>query len=373
MRIGLNLLFMTPRIVGGTDSYAVSLINALAKIDAENQYFIFTNRETSGGNFQTGDNFTFVPCPIKSSNWVSRSLWEQLVLPSQARGYQLDLMHSLGSISPLLLSLRTIVTIPDLIYRAVPLSFPRISRAVQNFFVENSARRVTKIITFSEFIREEVIQRLGIPAEKVLAIPLAPQERETGQQISWDELILKHRINRPFVIVMSGKLLHKNIPRLVEAFLRANHQLGHAFQLIVGGHLPDHGESARLIKKVADESSDIRVTGYISDDELSELLAHATAYALPSLYEGFGLPALQAMAAGVPLISSDRAALPEVSGDAALYFDPMDVDGMAASLIKILSDSELRSRLIANGTENLKRFSWETTARQTLAVYQSLE
>lgn len=243
---------------------------------------------------------------------------------------------------------------------------------MHNYFVQNSARRVTKIITFSEFIRGEVIQRLGIPSEKVLATPLAPQERETGQQISWDELILKHRINRPFVFVLSGKLLHKNIPRLVEAFLRANHQLGHLFQLIVGGHLPDLGESARQIKKVSDESSDIRVTGYISADELSELLAHAMVFALPSLSEGFSLPALQAMAAGVPLISSDRAALPEVCGDAALYFDPMDVDGMAASLIKILSDSELRSRLIANGAENLKRFSWETAARQTLALYQSL-
>jgi len=103
------------------------------------------------------------------------------------------------------------------------------------------------------------------------------------------------------------------------------------------------------------------------------MLAHATVFALPSLYEGFSLSALEAMAAGVPVISSDRAALPEVCGDAALCFDPMDVDAMAASLVMILSDSELRSRLIANGTENLKRFGWETTARQTLAVYQSLE
>jgi len=371
MRIGLNLLFMTPGILGGTSTYAASLINALAKIDSDNRYFIFVNRETSSSTFQTGKNFTFVPCPIKSINRVTRILWEQVVLPSQARGYQLDLMHSLGSTSPLLLSMRAIVTISDLNYLAVPQSFTRFSRTVQKFFVENSARRVSKIITFSEFIRGDVIQRLGIPAEKVLVVPLAPQESDTSPQVSWDELILKHRINRPYVFVLSGKLLHKNIPRMVEAFLRANHQLGHTFQLIVGGKLPDHGDTARQIKKAADESSDIRVTGYISDDEWSELLAHAMVYAYPSPYEGFGLPALEAMAAGVPVISSNRAALPEVCGDAALYFDPMDVDAMAASLIAILSDSNLRSKLIASGTENLKRFSWETAARQTLAVYQS--
>ncbi|MRS05676.1 hypothetical protein EG832_21040, partial [bacterium] len=112
MRIGLNLLFMIPGIVGGTETYAVSLINALAKIDSINQYFIFTNRETSKGAFQVGDNFTFVSCPIHASNRLARFLWEQFILPSQARGYQLDLLHSLGYISPLLLSMKSIVTIP---------------------------------------------------------------------------------------------------------------------------------------------------------------------------------------------------------------------------------------------------------------------
>ena len=372
MRIGLNLLFMIPGIVGGTETYAVSLINALAKIDSANQYFIFTNRETNPRTFQVGENFTFVPCPINATNRVSRFLWEQLILPSQARGYQLDLVHSLGYISPLMLSMKSIVTIPDLNYRAIPQSFTSFTRAVQKFFVENSARRVNQIITISEFTRGDIIQRLGISSDKVTAILLAPKERESREQASWDELILKHRINRPYVFVLSSKSPHKNIPRLVEAFLRANHQLAHAFQLIVGGHLPDHAGTARQIKTVVDESSDIRVTGYISDDELAELLAHASVYAFPSLYEGFGLPALEAMAVGVPVLSSDRASLPEVCGDAAIFFDPLDVEAIAASLVKVLSDSELRSRLTADGYENLKRFSWESAARQTLAVYQAL-
>ena len=372
MRIGLNLLFMIPGIVGGTETYAVSLINALAKIDSNNQYFIFINRETSSSAFEVGENFTFVPCPIHAANRAARFLWEQFILPSQARGYQLDLLHSLGYVSPLLLSMKSIVTIPDLNYRAIPQSFTLLTRAVQKFFVENSARRVTRVITISEFTRGDIIKRLGIPSEKINAILLAPKERESRQQASWDELILKHRINRPYVFVLSSKSPHKNIPRLVEAFLRANHQVDHAFQLIIGGHLPDHAGIARQIKTVVDKSSDIRVTGYISDDELVELLAHATVYAFPSLYEGFGLPALEAMAAGVPVTSSDRASLPEVCGDAAIYFDPTDVEVMAASLVNVMSDPELRTRLIAAGYENLKRFSWDTAARQTLAVYQSL-
>ncbi|MRR31409.1 glycosyltransferase family 1 protein, partial [bacterium] len=247
-----------------------------------------------------------------------------------------------------------------------------ITRAVQKFFVENSAKRVTRVITISEFTRGDIIKRLGIPGEKIDAILLAPKEMEARHQASWDELILKHRINRPYVFVLSSKSPHKNIPRLVEAFLRANHKLEHAYQLIIGGHLPDRAGIARQIKTVVDESSDIRVTGYISDDELVELLAHATVYVFPSLYEGFGLPALEAMAVGVPVTSSDRASLPEVCGDAAIYIDPTDIEAMAASLVNVMSDSELRARLIAAGYENLKRFSWDTAARQTLAVYQSL-
>jgi len=372
MRIGINLLFMIPGIVGGTETYAVSLVNALAKIDPDNEYFLFINKETKPGLFDAGRNFQFVACPIRATNRAARFLWEQLVLPSQTRGYSLDLLHSPGYIAPLSMSMKSVVTIPDLNYRAIPEAFNGFTRTAQKFFVENSARRVDRLITISEFTRGDIINRLEIPGDKITAILLAPKEQTNRQQISWDELILKHRINRPYVFVLSSKSPHKNIPRMVEGFLRANHALGHTYQLIVGGHLPDHSRAADQIAAVVDESSDIRATGYVSDAELGELMAHASAFAFPSLYEGFGLPALEAMAAGVPVVSSNRASLPEVCGDAALYFDPVDVDAISVSLQRVLTDAELRSQLVERGTENLKRFSWETTARHTLEVYKSL-
>lgn len=372
MRIGLNLLFMIPGEVGGTETYAVSLIHALAKLDSENEYFLFTNRETKNSAFQIGGNFTLVQCPIRAVNRAARFLWEQLVLPSQARGHQLDVLHSLGYIAPLSMSVKSVVTIPDLNYRAIPQSFTPFTRAVQKFFVENSARWVDRVISISDSTRNDLIRYLQINPENIRTIYLAPKEYANRQPVSWDELILKHRINRPYVFVLNSKSPHKNIARLVESFLRANHTLEHAYQLIIGGHMPESKNPANAIATVVEESSDIRVTGYLSDSEMAELMAHASVFAFPSLYEGFGLPALEAMAAGVPVISSNRASLPEVCGEAALYFDPLYVDAITASLVQVLSDAGVRERLITAGKENLKRFSWESTARQTLDLYTSL-
>ncbi|HLN81533.1 MAG TPA: glycosyltransferase family 1 protein, partial [Thermoanaerobaculia bacterium] len=178
--------------------------------------------------------------------------------------------------------------------------------------------------------------------------------------------LAKLGIRKPYLICFSSPSPHKNIPALLQAFAMAQekHRLMH--QLVVVGHLPPGLPIGR--DGIRDDS--VRVVGYLQDADLSTVVAGAELLVFPSLYEGFGLPVLEAMSAGVPVICSDRASLPEVAGDAALFFDPTNISEMSETLARAVTDRRLRETLREKGRQNVARFSWDRTAAETLNVYR---
>jgi glycosyltransferase involved in cell wall biosynthesis len=370
MNVGINLLYLLPGIVGGTATYAVSLLEALAGADPDNRYFVFVNRESAELELVQADNFVVVACPVPARVRALRYAYEQVVLPRTVDRYRLDVMHSPGYIAPLRLDCSSVVTIPDLNYRAIPEVFTPVRRRVFESMVPRSARAADAVLTISEASRRQIVDTLGVPPEKVTVTHLAAKGRARPRAEGGADMARDLGIDGRYLMAFSSQSPHKNIDGLLRAF----HLLAaeEAVQLVLVGHEPERGQPLRALVEELKLTERVVFAGYRSDEEVARLFQGATAFAFPSMYEGFGIPVLEAMEAGVPVVCSNAASLPEVAGDAALLFDPADVRAMASAMEVVLQSAAERERLIARGFRQARQFSWRTTAEQTLAVYQSV-
>ena len=372
MRIGLNLLFLIPGEVGGTQTYSTSLIDAFSQIDHQNEYLLFVNRETQILNWPTQENFQVISCPIRASNRPWRLIWEQTVFPRFVKDYHIDVVHSLGFISPLFTSIPTVVTIHDLNYRFIPQSFTILTRATQKFMVENSIRRAKHILAVSHFVKGQIVQCLSVAAEKITVTQEAAkpfEEQLHNSDIRWKELADKFQILQPYIIAFSSINPHKNIAGLVKAYQIACDLFGLKSQLLIIGHLPK-GLKLPNIDTISNPNSRVITTGYLVETDLQILLEKASLFVFPSLYEGFGLPVLEAMQLGVPVACSNQGSIPEVAGSAAVYFDPENINQIAETISSIMVNEKKQDQMNQLGYERVKCFSWERTARETLEVYQ---
>ena len=368
MQIALNLLYLIPGVVGGTETYARSLIHALASEDGENEYTVYLSREAADLDVTPASNFRRVVCPVVAMQRAARYGWEQAILPLQLLRTAPDLVHSLGYVSPLAARCPQVVTVHDLNYLGHKGRRTAVGRRAFQFFVERAVRRADKVITISEFSRDEIVRHLHVSRDKVAVVHLAGREGNEVNQSAPDDSEIVRGIGRPYVLAFSSLSAHKNIPGLISAFSKIASSVPHALVLV--GHLPEKTE-ARTAMEEADGDR-IVFTGYISDEEVDDLMRGASLFAFPSLYEGFGLPIIDAQHAGVPVACSSAGALPEVAGHGALVFDPHSTEDMADSLKRCLTDADLRDRLVRAGYENATRFSWESTARQTLDIYRAV-
>ena len=364
MRIGLNLLFLIPGVVGGTETYAVGLVRALARVDPASEFLVFLSSEASSLALTDAPNVRRVVCPVKAVLRSVRYLWEQAVLPFQLPTYKLDLLHSLGYVGPLFTKCPQVVTIPDLNFQVLKGVMPEPKRRILEFFSVRSARRAARVITLSHSSKAQIVDSLGLDSDKVIVTHLAaPQETE---QTSWEVVRAHYGLPDRFVVAIGGASAHKNLPRLIEAFDQVAHHLPHSLLLL--GQLPQ--EVNGLLRAPASAANRLLLPGYVPERDKRAILRHADLLVMPSLYEGFGLPVVEAQQEGVPVACSQASSLPEVAGEGALLFDPLSVEQMAAAIQRCLTDMPLRERLIRLGTENLKRFDWERTAQETLNAYR---
>ena len=366
MLIALNLLYLIPGVVGGTETYATSLIHALAKEYGENDYVVFVNKGAAELDVTPAANFRRVVCPFIALRRIVRYGWEQGVVPFQLHRERADLVHSLGYVSPLAGPGPQVVTVPDLNYMGHQGRHTTAGRRLLRFFVEQTVKRADHVITISEFSRGEIIRNLDVSEEKVTVTHLAGRETESGAAPTVSDAVTG--IPTPYIMAFSSLSAHKNIPRLVAAFGKIASVVPHALVLV--GHLPENPEFRAELEAAG--SDRVRFTGYLPDDEVMSLMQNASLFAFPSLYEGFGLPILDAQHAGVPVTCSAVASLPEVAGDGAYLFDPNSVEAIADALKICLLDLDLRASLVDKGYRNAARFSWAKTARETLAVYSSV-
>ncbi|MDI6766949.1 MAG: glycosyltransferase family 1 protein [Bacteroidota bacterium] len=371
MKIGINLLYLIPGVVGGTETYAWGLLNGLAKVDQKNEFIVFLNREAAHWQLPSINNFVRVVCPVSGSNRWGRYFFEQVKLPRLLQKYNIDLVHSLGYVSPLLTNRVSVVTIHDLNYRDIGKHIPLFRRVALHFFVKQSALKATRVITVSEFSRNEIINSFNIEPDKVKVTYEASRFsrgfHNEGHQNN-DSVMLN--ITSPYIIAFSSQSAHKNIPRLLKAYNLARMQNKGIPQLVLIGHKPSNGEFISVVNELK-LFENIRFTGYLDAISLQTVLCGAQIMVFPSYYEGFGLPVLEAMEFGVPVICSNRAALPEIAGNAALFFNPFDIEDIAEKILQLTTNPKLQDNLREKGYRNSSRFSWHKTALNTLEVYKS--
>ena len=304
--------------------------------------------------------------PRKGYVGMRGHLWEQLVLPHYARG---KLLFSPANTGPLSVA-RQVVTIHDLSVIDHPESFNPHFRDFYRFLLPRLARRVRGVITGSAFTRERLIEWARVAPSHVHAIPLGVDGRFRSQDTQTIEKIrMVLGIPSVYYILSLGSLEpRKNLSRFLAAWERIQHEIPEEVWLVIAG---GKGRSS-VFKDLVIERLPHRVhlTGRVSDELLPALYAGALAFVYPSLYEGFGLPPLEAMACGTPVLVSNVTSLPEVVGDAGLLVDPHDIEAIAYGIRRIVEDSALREQLGRKGLERAKLFTWERTAELTWAVLQ---
>jgi len=366
VHIGLNLLFIIPGENGGTQVYSESLMRALAALGTENTYTVFVSQE--GAALALPPGFKKVVCPVRAVRREARYAYEQTAFPRLLRGFNLDVLHSLGYVCPLLPPCRSVVTIHDLNYLTPWHGMSRAKRLSLGWFVRQSARRADAVITVSEFSKREIVSRLGVSASKITVTSEGPREPADGPGDAWAEIASRYQIEAPYFMAFGSMTGNKNLVRLLRAFAQVQAEVPQTL-LLVG-----RADSAGLQEEIAALGIERRVniTGYVPDNAVMPLLGHADLFVFPSLYEGFGLPVLEAQRAGTAVACSSVASLPEVAGDGAEFFDPLSVDEIAQALLRCLRDPARRAALVEHGHKNVARFSWAQTAAATLGCYRQV-
>lgn len=367
MKIAINLLYLLPGIVGGTETYARGLLGGLASVDKNNEYFIFVNRESASWPLPDAANFTRVVCPVRASSQLTRYVFEQTGLPLLLKKYGADVVHSLGYVGPLWAPCRKIVTIHDMNTVGHKNMIPLIKRIFLGMFVKYSALTADHVITVSEFSRSEIMKYVKISPERISVTHEASNSvNKTFEAKDTQAVQQMYAIDGPYLLAFGGVTHNKNIPNLIKAFSKISPAIKHSLVLI--GHLPPK----TIIHGLIDElnlGGRVIMTGYVPDNHVHHLLKGSELFVFPSLYEGFGLPILEAQKNGVCVACSRRASLPEVAAAGAQYFDPESIEDMASVIAQCLNSDGLRKDLIAKGYENSEKYSWEKTATETLRLY----
>ncbi len=368
--IGLNLVFLVPGETGGMEIVARELIPALIAAAPELRFTAFIAREAAAaGDGPWGELLPAVTVPVDSRNRVQWVLGEQTLLPVLAARARVDLVHSLASTAPLWGPFRRVTTVHDLIYARFPNAHSGLRDRGMRLLVPAAVRRSQRVLADSRSTREDLIELLGASPERIDVAPLglAPIRRD----IALPEAQTRARLGlgeREVLLSLSAKRPHKNLLALIGALALIAAERRPL--LVLPGYPTWHEAELRARAAELGVEGDVRLLDWVSPAELEGLWALARAFVFPSLYEGFGLPVLEAMARGVPVACSDASSLPEVAGEAALMFDPYDERAMAAAIEALLGmDERERERTRALGIARAEQFTWERTARATLDSY----
>lgn len=374
MKIGIDARFFNESGVG---RYLRNLIKNLKIIDSKNEYYIFLLPKDFK-NFADEKNFKKVEADF---NWYGFA--EQFKYPKLLKKYSLDLMHFPHFNVPIFYSGKFLVTIHDLIHQhhqmkrvtaLNPFTFKMKQIGYKKVF-KHAVNSSCKILVPTNSVKELLKSEWKVDKEKILITSEAVDDGlllKTKNKINGEMILKKLGVKKPYIFYVGNAHPHKNIEGLIQAFSKLQ-QENPALTLVLSG--ADHYFWERINKFVADAIKkdplykNILLTGFVSDEQLIVLYKNAEAFVLPSFEEGFGLPMLEAMALDCPVIASNSTSMPEVGKDAALYFDPVNIDNIADKINLILKNDSLKQKLIAKGRERVKDFSWKKMAEQTMEAY----
>jgi glycosyltransferase involved in cell wall biosynthesis len=370
MHVGLNLIFLVPGETGGMEVAARELIPALLEqAPPGTRFTAFVNREAAAAkDGPWGELLPAVTVPVNARNRVQWVLGEQTLLPPLAMRAGVDLMHSLASTAPLWGRFRRVVTVHDLIYARFPEAHAGLRDKGMRVLVPQAVRRSDRVIVDSKSTRDDLVELLSVSPTDIDVVPLGLGRVRREQPLAEREVRARFDLGeRRVLLSLSAKRPHKNLLALIGALALLPTEARPV--LVLPGYPTEHEAQLRERASAAGVAGEVRFLSWISPEELEGLWGLAAAFVFPSLYEGFGLPVLEAMARGVPVACSNASSLPEVAGDAALLFDPHHEAAIAEALRRLLDDATLRERLRARGLARAAEFTWERTARATLDSY----
>jgi glycosyltransferase involved in cell wall biosynthesis len=370
VRILINALYLVSENLGGSWTYTSNLIWHASGLQSDHEFVVLANDRTASSIEIQGARNKVIAVNIDVESRVKRVAWEQLTLPEFVRDLRIDVLHSTGNTLPLRLKQKRVVTVADLQYKMYPTNFPLARRLYLEWFVPRSVRRADLVIAMSQHTKESIVHHFGIPAEKIRVIYLGGlSEKDKESALGSRE---EHDVRRPYLLSVGSSLPHKNLARLIQGFAKVAPEIPH--DLVIAGEGFD--QRGVLHQTLADTglagSGRIQMRGFIGRRELLALYRRADAFVLPSLYEGFGIPAIEAMDSGCPVVAANCTALPEIIADAGLFFDPFSVDSIAEALRGVCLSSTVREDLRARGRLRAKQFSWEKMAAETLQAYEQV-
>lgn len=370
MIIGIDARFFGP-VGKGLGRYTQRLLQNLEQLaDGRHQFVVFLRRENFDLYQPAKANFRKVLADFGWYSWA-----EQLEFPKTIRAAGVELMHYPHFNVPLRTPCPFVVTIHDLILfryptrraSTLPAFLYWFKYAAYRLVIGLAVRRARRIIAVSEYTKRDIVKRFGIKPERVTVTYEAAEPPEPDDGAPLD--LAAHGVTRPFFLYVGNAYPHKNLETLLVAF-RQLLEAGLKAQLVLVGKNDYFYERVRAEAGKLKLGTDVVFWGHADDRELSKLYAAARVYVFPSLLEGFGLPPLEAMTHGLPVVAAGNSCLPEVLGEAATYFEPTDVAGMTRAMRRVFEDEHLRRILAARGPEHARTFSWRRCAQETLAIYE---
>ncbi len=373
MRIGINALYLLPGKVGGSETYLRNLVRSLLEIDRDNTYCIFINKESKGIFPESDPRLKIIPCPIEATNRPVRILWEQFILPFQVLRHKIDVLLSAGMTSPFFSPAPSILVIYDLQHVNQPQNFSRLYLFFLKTIIYLSAKTSEGIITISEQVKKDIIQHYRIRPEKIMVGYLAVNKDRffplDGEDI--ESIRIKYTLPEHYILYAAALLPHKNHERLLQAF-KEIHDIMPGMTLVFTGAW-ENGYDKTMSKISASGLQDaVIMLGWLPFEDIPALYRGAELVVYPTIHEGFGLPILEAMASGVPVVCSRIEPLIEIAGNAALLVDPYDPSDIARGISSGLRDKTVRMKLIEAGIQRAKTFTWERTAINTLDFLSDL-
>ncbi len=357
--------------LAGNETYAANLIEALAELDTENRYTVYVTKQEAVERFEGRWPHVRARRTLPHTPLVR----VPFTLSAELRRRPVDLLH-VQYTAPPLAPCPVVATIHDLSFEHLPETFKRRSWMQLRLTVRRTARRAAHIVVPSEHTRRDIISTYGIRPERVSVIPLAASAhfRPVTDKGELERVLRRYGIDGEYILAVGSIQPRKNLARLVRAYsdLRRKRPGSNLPQLVlVGKQAWLYGETLKAIEAEGIRGATL-LTGYVPESDLPTLYSGAMCFVYPSYFEGFGLPPLEAMQCGTPVLTGNLTSLPEVVGDAGLLIDPFDTGALANALARLIDDPHLRADLRARGLERARAFNWQETARRTLEVYRRI-
>jgi glycosyltransferase involved in cell wall biosynthesis len=354
----------------GIGTYIRNLLRHLARLDATTEFVVLCREQDCAFVTELGENFRAVTEPSRPY-----SLREQFAIPLELRRAGVNLFHAPHYVLPPMTPCRSVVTIHDCIHLRFPQYLPsRLGYAYARSSLWVAAHRSARVLTVSEASKRDILEYFRVPESKVTVIYNAIDER-FHEEPPADEVMRvqeRYQLTDPFILYAGNIKPHKNLERLIEAFHMVRRgELEHIKLLIIGDEISKYATLRRAVHRYKLHKH-VRFFGFVPDATLAILYRLARVFVFPSLYEGFGLPPLEAMASGTPVITSNLSSLPEVVGDAAMLIDPYQPDAIAGAMRRVLQDERLRDDMRERGLARVREFSWARSVKQVREIYDEV-